>query len=124
MQPRLHLITLAVENRERSLRFYRDGLGLPTYGVMGSEFTADDNNPDGSIVMFHLNGLGRYAAAGGELTDLHGRSRDLPVPGNLTVPVAIKRSTTQQAITSPRVVARRPRPSIPAARQCPAGGRS
>jgi hypothetical protein len=23
---------------------------------MGSEFTADDNNPDGSIVMFHLNG--------------------------------------------------------------------
>jgi catechol 2,3-dioxygenase-like lactoylglutathione lyase family enzyme len=30
MEPRISLITLGVEDLERSLRFYRDGLGLPT----------------------------------------------------------------------------------------------
>ena len=38
MKPRVTLITLAVDDLERSLRFYRDGLGLPTAGVMGQEF--------------------------------------------------------------------------------------
>jgi uncharacterized protein len=30
MEPRVSLITLGVQDLERSLRFYRDGLGLPT----------------------------------------------------------------------------------------------
>lgn len=30
MQPRINCITLAVEDLERSLKFYRDSLGLPT----------------------------------------------------------------------------------------------
>jgi catechol 2,3-dioxygenase-like lactoylglutathione lyase family enzyme len=30
MEPRISLITLGVQDLERSLRFYRDGLGLPT----------------------------------------------------------------------------------------------
>jgi len=30
MQPRISLITLGVADLDRSLRFYRDGLGLPT----------------------------------------------------------------------------------------------
>ncbi len=30
MEPRISLITLGVSNLERSLRFYRDGLGFPT----------------------------------------------------------------------------------------------
>ncbi|MEO6437127.1 MAG: VOC family protein [Tepidisphaeraceae bacterium] len=30
MEPRISLITLGVTDLERSLRFYRDGLGLPT----------------------------------------------------------------------------------------------
>lgn len=30
MEPRISLITLGVKDLERSLRFYRDGLGLPT----------------------------------------------------------------------------------------------
>ena len=34
MEPRISLITLGVQDLERSLRFYRDGLGLPTsWGV-------------------------------------------------------------------------------------------
>jgi hypothetical protein len=30
MEPRLSIVTLGVKDLERSLRFYRDGLGLPT----------------------------------------------------------------------------------------------
>ncbi|TAM39235.1 MAG: VOC family protein [Burkholderiaceae bacterium] len=38
MKPRISLITLGVEDLERSLRFYRDGLGLATQGIVGAEF--------------------------------------------------------------------------------------
>jgi hypothetical protein len=30
MKPRITVITLGVDNLEESLKFYRDGLGLPT----------------------------------------------------------------------------------------------
>ena len=32
MEPRISIITLGVDNLERSFRFYRDGLGFPTTG--------------------------------------------------------------------------------------------
>ena len=38
MEPRITVITVGVDNLERSLRFYRDGLGLPTQGIIGKEF--------------------------------------------------------------------------------------
>ena len=38
MKPRITLITLGVDDLERSLVFYRDGLGFPTKGIVGSEF--------------------------------------------------------------------------------------
>lgn len=38
MKPRISLVTLCVDDLERSLRFYRDGLGLKTAGVVGTEF--------------------------------------------------------------------------------------
>lgn len=38
MQPRITVITLGVEDLEVSLRFYRDGLGFPTQGIVGEEF--------------------------------------------------------------------------------------
>lgn len=38
MKPRITVITLGVEDLERSVRFYRDGLGLPTDGIIGREF--------------------------------------------------------------------------------------
>lgn len=38
MKPRITVITLGVDDLERSLRFYRDGLGLPTEGIIGTEF--------------------------------------------------------------------------------------
>lgn len=38
MKPRVTLITLAVDDLQRSLRFYRDGLGLATDGIVGEGF--------------------------------------------------------------------------------------
>jgi hypothetical protein len=50
MKPRISFITLAVDDLERSLRFYRDGLGLPTKGIVGTEFEF------GAVVFFQLEG--------------------------------------------------------------------
>lgn len=38
MKPRITVITLGVNDLERSLAFYRDGLKLPTRGIEGTEF--------------------------------------------------------------------------------------
>lgn len=38
MQPRIHVITIGVDDLDRSLRFYRDGLGFKTEGIVGAEF--------------------------------------------------------------------------------------
>lgn len=38
MKPRITLITLGVDDLERALVFYRDGLGLATPGIVGKEF--------------------------------------------------------------------------------------
>ena len=38
MKPRITVITLGVDDLERALRFYRDGLGLQTEGIIGKEF--------------------------------------------------------------------------------------
>ncbi len=48
MKPRLSVLTLGVDNLERSLRFYRDGLGLKTEGIIGQEFE------QGAVVFFDL----------------------------------------------------------------------
>jgi uncharacterized protein len=56
MQPRVDVITLAVSNLDRALAFYRDGLGLDSPGVVGTEFPGDDNSPAGAVAMFQLQG--------------------------------------------------------------------
>ncbi len=48
MKPRITVITLGVDDLERSVRFYRDGLGLPTHGVIGTEFE------HGAVAFFDL----------------------------------------------------------------------
>jgi len=50
MQPRLSVLTIAVDDLEASVRFYRDGLGLPTEGIVGSEFE------HGAVAFFDLAG--------------------------------------------------------------------
>jgi uncharacterized protein len=48
MKPRITLITLGVDDLEKSLAFYRDGLGLPTQGIVGKEFE------HGAVAFFDL----------------------------------------------------------------------
>ncbi len=38
VKPRITLITLGVDDLQKAVRFYRDGLGLKTEGVVGTEF--------------------------------------------------------------------------------------
>src|SRR6478609_3201140 len=58
MKPRISVITLAVRDLEASLAFYRDGLGLQTEGIIGTEFKGDETHASGDAVMFELeNGL-------------------------------------------------------------------
>jgi uncharacterized protein len=56
MEARIDVITLAVADLERAHNFYRDGLGLQSRGVVGSEFLGDDVNPAGAIALFELRG--------------------------------------------------------------------
>jgi catechol 2,3-dioxygenase-like lactoylglutathione lyase family enzyme len=55
-EARIHVFTLAVSDLERALSFYRDGLGLDSVGVIGTEFVGDDDNAAGAVVMFNLKG--------------------------------------------------------------------
>ncbi len=56
MKPRLNVITLAVNDLEKSLAFYRDGLGLPTKGIIGTEFKGSKTEPAGAVAFFELQG--------------------------------------------------------------------
>jgi uncharacterized protein len=56
MEARIDVITLAVADLERALGFYRDGLGLASRGIIGTEFIGDDVEPNGAIAMFELQG--------------------------------------------------------------------
>jgi catechol 2,3-dioxygenase-like lactoylglutathione lyase family enzyme len=48
MKPRITLITLGVDDLETAVRFYRDGLGLKTEGIVGTEFVY------GAVAFFDL----------------------------------------------------------------------
>jgi len=56
MKPRLNVITLAVNDLEKSFVFYRDGLGLPTKGIIATEFKGTETEPAGAVVFFELQG--------------------------------------------------------------------
>lgn len=49
MNPHINVLTLAVSDLERSLSFYRDGMGLETEGIVGQEFE------HGAVVFFRMN---------------------------------------------------------------------
>ena len=55
MKPRVTLITLGVDDLERAVAFYRDGLGLRTEGIVGKEFE------HGAVAFFELDGGLRLA---------------------------------------------------------------
>ncbi len=49
MKPRIKVITLGVNDLEKSLAFYREGLGLHSEGIVGTEFEY------GAVVFFDLD---------------------------------------------------------------------
>jgi catechol 2,3-dioxygenase-like lactoylglutathione lyase family enzyme len=52
MKARISVLTLGVADLEKSMTFYREGLGFPTEGIIGKEFEF------GAVVFFDLeNGL-------------------------------------------------------------------
>jgi predicted lactoylglutathione lyase len=115
MKPRLNFINLAVEDLERSITFYRDGLGLPTQGIMGSEFHDELTGADGTIAFFNLQGgllLGLY-----ERSNLAKDASVPPGPSSSTefsLGYAVKRSEevdelVDKATAAGALVAQKPR---------------
>jgi uncharacterized protein len=49
MKPHIDLITLGVGDLNEALAFYRDGLGLKTEGIVGTEYE------DGAVVFINMN---------------------------------------------------------------------
>ncbi|HYA58412.1 MAG TPA: VOC family protein [Thermoplasmata archaeon] len=50
MKPRVSVLTLGVDDLDLALRFYREGLGLESEGIVGTEFE------HGAVVFFPLKG--------------------------------------------------------------------
>ena len=48
MKPKITILTLGVDDLERAVKFYRDGLGLPTKGIVGTQFE------HGAVAFFEL----------------------------------------------------------------------
>ncbi|MBA2403841.1 MAG: VOC family protein [Bdellovibrionales bacterium] len=48
MKPRITVLTLGVNDLEKSVQFYRDGLGFSTEGIIGTEFE------HGAVAFFDL----------------------------------------------------------------------
>ncbi len=55
MKPRITILTIGVDDLEVSVGFYRDGLGLPTEGIVGTEFE------HGAVAFFDLQAEMRLA---------------------------------------------------------------
>jgi uncharacterized protein len=55
MKPRITILTIGVDDLEASVRFYRDGLDLPTEGIVGTEFE------HGAVAFFDLQAGMRLA---------------------------------------------------------------
>lgn len=50
MKPSISVITISVSDLERSFKFYHEGLGLPSDGIVGREFE------HGAVAFFDLQG--------------------------------------------------------------------
>ncbi|HKX16537.1 MAG TPA: VOC family protein [bacterium] len=82
MKPRVNVITLAVRDLDRSLVFYRDGLGLPCKGILGDEIKGSKTEPAGAVALFELRG-GLFLA----LYPRSELSKDAKVPDGARSPV-------------------------------------
>ncbi|HEX6060016.1 MAG TPA: VOC family protein [Gemmatimonadaceae bacterium] len=80
MKPRITVLTLGVDDLERAVRFYRDGLGLPTQGVIGQEYE------HGAVAFFDLqSGLRLGLWRRDSIAHDTGIARTAPSPTDVTI---------------------------------------
>ncbi|TEA74284.1 VOC family protein [Allopusillimonas ginsengisoli] len=90
MQPRITVITIGVDDLDRSLSFYRDGLGFKTEGIIGKEFEHGavafiDMQPDLRLALWprssiaHDTGLPLNSPSATEMTFGHNVSSKVEV---------------------------------------------
>ena len=80
MQPRITVLTLGVDDLERSLAFYRDGIGFSTEGIIGEEFEY------GAVVFFDMQtGLRLAVWPRASLARDSGLPLDEYVPGHVSI---------------------------------------
>ena len=80
MKPRLSVLTLGVEDLERAVAFYRDGLGLATEGIVGTEFE------HGAVAFFALQpGLRLALWARDDIAHDSGLEPSPPSPTTMTL---------------------------------------
>ncbi len=56
MKAKIQVVTLAVNDLDRALTFYREGLGLESPCVVATELHDDESGADGAIAAFELGG--------------------------------------------------------------------
>jgi catechol 2,3-dioxygenase-like lactoylglutathione lyase family enzyme len=80
MKPRITILTLGVADLERSLKFYRDGLGFPTQGIVGTEFE------HGAVAFFEMqSGLMLAIWARANIAHDAGIAQRPPSPTDFTI---------------------------------------
>jgi len=80
MEPRVTLITLGVDDLDKAVAFYRDGLGLKTQGIVGTQFT------HGAVAFFDLqSGLKLALWPRESIAHDTGIARTDPSPTDMTI---------------------------------------
>lgn len=80
MQARITLITLGVDDLERAVVFYRDGLGLATQGIIGQDIE------NGAVAFFNLqSGLKLALWPRRSIAADTGLALGVPSPTNVTI---------------------------------------
>lgn len=80
MKPRITLLTLGVDDLERAVGFYREGLGLKTDGIVGTNFE------HGAVAFFDLqSGLKLALWPRASIAHDAGIPRGAPSPANFTI---------------------------------------
>lgn len=80
MKPRITVLTLGVDDLERAVAFYRDGLGLPTEGIVGTQFE------HGAVAFFDLHAQVKLALWSREdLAHDTGLPKATPCPTDFTI---------------------------------------
>ena len=80
MQPRITMLTIGVDDLERSVRFYRDGLGFPTTGITGEQYE------HGAVAFFDLKaGLKLAVWPRGSLAHDTGLAKSHPSPTEFSI---------------------------------------